>query len=68
MADAKDELFKLRFQKATGQLENTALVKQSKKSVARVATEIREREIAAAEAMDAQGAQDFSSNPAQGAS
>jgi large subunit ribosomal protein L29 len=49
LGDAKRELFNLRFQLATGQLENTARIKQVKKNVARVKTEIRAREIAAAE-------------------
>ncbi len=50
LADSKEELFKLRFQLATGQLENTSLLKASKKSIAKANTEIRSREIAAAEA------------------
>ncbi|MGF1596061.1 MAG: 50S ribosomal protein L29 [Acidimicrobiales bacterium] len=51
--DAKRELFNLRFQLATGQLENTARIKQVKRDVARYRTEIRAREIAAAETMAA---------------
>ncbi|WP_276924485.1 50S ribosomal protein L29 [Faecalibaculum rodentium] len=34
----KDELFNLRFQQATGQLENTARLKQVKKDIARIKT------------------------------
>ena len=49
--ESKDELFNLRFQLVTGQLDNFARVKQAKKQVARVKTEIRAREIAAAEAL-----------------
>lgn len=49
--DAKQELFNLRFQLATGQLENSARIKQVKRDVARAKTEIRSREIAAAEAL-----------------
>ena len=45
----KEELFNLRFQLATGQLENHARVGQVKREVARVLTELREREISAAE-------------------
>lgn len=41
----KKELFGLRFQHATGQLENTARIKQVKKSIARIKTIIREREL-----------------------
>ena len=39
------ELFNLRFQKATGQLGNTAIIKKSKRNLARVKTVIREMEI-----------------------
>ena len=45
---AKRELFNLRFQLATGQLENTARIRQVKRRVARIRTELRAREIAAA--------------------
>ncbi len=47
--DAKKELFNLRFQLATGQLDNTARLSQVKREVARAKTEMRSREIAAAE-------------------
>ena len=47
--DAKKELFNLRFQLATGQLDNTARIKEVKRDVARAKTEMRSREIAAAE-------------------
>ncbi len=50
LADHKEELFNLRFQFATGQLENSARLKTVKKDIARVLTELRAREIAAAEA------------------
>ncbi|MBF4500971.1 MULTISPECIES: 50S ribosomal protein L29 [Savagea] len=43
----KEELFNLRFQLATGQLENTARIKQVRKSIARMKTVIRQREISA---------------------
>ena len=48
-SESKEELFNLRFQLATGQLENHARVGQVKREVARVLTELREREISAAE-------------------
>ena len=51
LADAKEELFNLRFQLATGQLDNSARVTQVKKEIARVNTELRAREIADADAM-----------------
>jgi large subunit ribosomal protein L29 len=43
--ELKGELFNLRFQLATGQLENTARIKQVKKDIARMKTVIREREL-----------------------
>ena len=46
LKDKKSELFNLRFQKATGQLENTAAIRECKKSIARVKTVIRQRELA----------------------
>src|SRR5437763_15115045 len=42
---AKEELFNLRFQLATGQLDNTARLKVLRHDVARLATVLREREI-----------------------
>jgi len=53
LALRKDDLFKLRFQHVTGQLDNTAKLGQLKKDIARLNTELREREIAAAEALAA---------------
>ena len=41
----KEELFNLRFQLATGQLENTARIREVRKAIARMKTVIREREI-----------------------
>lgn len=43
MDSARQELFNLRFQHATGQLENTARIKQVKKDIARGLTIARER-------------------------
>ena len=51
LAEAKDELFKLRFRNATGQLENTAALGAARKRIARINTFLRQREIAAAEAV-----------------
>ena len=42
---SREELFNLRFQHATGQLENTARLKQAKKDVARGLTIARQREL-----------------------
>ena len=41
----KKELFGLRFQQATGQLENTASIRTVRKNIARIKTIIREREL-----------------------
>lgn len=43
--DLKDELFKLRFQLATGQLENPMRIREVKKSIAQVKTILREEEL-----------------------
>ena len=42
----KKELFNLRFQHATGQLENPVKMRELKKDIARVKTIIREKELA----------------------
>ena len=47
LKEARAELFNLRFQMATSQLDHTARVKQVKKDIARLLTEQRAREIAA---------------------
>ena len=44
---AKEELFNLRFQVATGQLDNTARLKDLRHDVARVMTVLRERHLEA---------------------
>ena len=50
--DAKETLFNLRFQLATGQQDNTARVGETKREIARLNTILRQREIAAAEALE----------------
>lgn len=45
MFDLKAELFNLRFQLATGQLENPMRIKQVKKSIAQIKTILRQEEI-----------------------
>jgi large subunit ribosomal protein L29 len=45
VGNARQELFNLRFQHATGQLENTAGLKKAKRDLARAMTVAREREI-----------------------
>ncbi len=51
LAEAKQELFNLRFQNATGALDNTAGLKQTRRQIARITTELRAREIESAEAL-----------------
>ena len=51
LAEEKDRLFKLRVQNATGSLENTAALRTTRKEIARYETELRAREIEAAEAL-----------------
>jgi large subunit ribosomal protein L29 len=53
LAQSKEELFNLRFQHVTGQLENHSRLQHVKKDIARCLTELRAREIAAAEALAA---------------
>lgn len=45
LAKSKEELFNLRFQSATGQLDNTARLKAVKRDIARMYTVLREREL-----------------------
>ncbi len=49
LAEVKQELFNLRFQHVTGQLDNMARLGQLRKEVARINTILREQEITAAE-------------------
>ena len=48
LKDAKEELFNLRFQLATGQLENPMRIHEVKKDIARIKTVQREDELKAA--------------------
>ena len=45
LAEAKEELFNLRFQNATGQLDNTARLRAVRKDIARIYTVMSEREL-----------------------
>ena len=47
LASLKEELFNLRFQLATGQLENPMRIKEVKKTIARIKTIQREQELQA---------------------
>jgi large subunit ribosomal protein L29 len=53
LAEGKEELFNLRFQIVTGQLDDPRRIKQVKREIARVLTVMREREIAAAREIEA---------------
>ena len=48
VAGLKEELFNLRFQLATGQLENPMRIREVKKTIARIKTVQREEELKAA--------------------
>lgn len=45
LAEVKEEFFNLRFQNATGQLENFAQIKLVKRDIARINTLVKEREL-----------------------
>ena len=45
LREAKEELFNLRFQSATGQLDNHGRLRAVRKDIARIYTEMREREL-----------------------
>ncbi len=51
LAEEKDRLFKLRVQHATGTLENSSGLRTARREIARYETELRAREIEAAEAL-----------------
>ncbi|MEH3032722.1 MAG: 50S ribosomal protein L29 [Aeromicrobium erythreum] len=52
LREAKEELFNLRFQNATGQLDNTARLKTVRREIARIYTVLRERELGIIESND----------------
>ena len=47
LAELKSELFNLRFQLATGQLQNPMMIRETKRNIARVKTILRDRQIKA---------------------
>ena len=55
---AKEELFNLRFQLATGQLDNSSAIKKVRHEIARIATVIRQRDIEVRKAAAPAGAMD----------
>ena len=54
LAESKQALYNLRFRNATGQLDSPAEIPVVRRQVARINTELRAREIAAAEALAGQ--------------
>ena len=62
LRNAKEELFNLRFQAATGQLENSSRLKSVKRDIARIYTVLRERELGIRESMS--GADDAEADAA----
>jgi large subunit ribosomal protein L29 len=56
LSNAREELFNLRFRHATGQIDDTSKIPAIKKTIARILTEIRLREIAAAQSSVAEEA------------
>ena len=52
LSEARQELFNLRFQLVTGQLDNNSRIREVRRHVARITTLLREREIEAAEAAE----------------
>ncbi len=52
LKELKSELFNLRFRHASGQLENPLSIRNCKRNIARVNTEIRSREIKAGKAQN----------------
>ena len=63
LAESKQELFNLRFQLVTGQLDNYARLNHVKRDIARAETLLREREISAADVAEATSAQAAASPP-----
>ncbi len=55
LAEAKQELFNLRFQVATNQLDNTARIPTVRREAARIATLMREQEIEAFHQLEGEG-------------
>jgi large subunit ribosomal protein L29 len=62
---AKEELFNLRFQSATGQLDNHGRLRAVKKDIARIYTEMRERELGIGSAPKAPKATKAAAKPAE---
>jgi large subunit ribosomal protein L29 len=57
LREAKEELFNLRFQAATGQLESHGRLRTVKRDIARIYTVVRERELGIRQTPDGSGAE-----------
>jgi large subunit ribosomal protein L29 len=55
LREAREELFNLRFQMATGQLDNNRRLRTVRRDIARIYTIMRERELGLSVAPDAEG-------------
>jgi large subunit ribosomal protein L29 len=58
LRESKEELFNLRFQAATGQLESHGRLRLVKRDIARIYTVVRERELGIRQTPDVSGAGD----------
>jgi large subunit ribosomal protein L29 len=58
LEDARTELFNLRFSHVTGQLDDSSRLQATRRDVARLMTELRTREIRAAEALEEENQND----------
>jgi large subunit ribosomal protein L29 len=67
LVEARQELFNLRFQHVTGQLDNYSRLNQLKKDIARIETLVRENENAPAEAAEAEADAEWRANQARSA-
>ena len=56
--EARQELFNLRFSRVTGQLDDSSRLQATRRDVARLMTELRTREIRAAEALEEENQND----------
>jgi large subunit ribosomal protein L29 len=56
LAEQKQELFRMRFEIVTGQLQNNSRITQVRRDVARISGILREREIEAAELLETESA------------
>lgn len=65
IVELREELFNLRFQLATGQLDNHRRIRQVKRDIARIRTILRERDYSAAEGARAAVAAESSAAPTE---